>query len=129
LDRYPTLPNGAGGCFSANRTGKDAPANTGQAARRYAIDSSAPDQVFKKEFCSSDPSIALASSSEVIEAFSSRTGAYTSTRAGVPFVCRHLIRHAPKRQSGDSATASIQKGTDWSLFCDHYVGTKKWNKI
>lgn len=47
-----------GGCFSANRTGRDAPANTGQAARRYAIDSSAPDQVFKKEFCSSDPSIA-----------------------------------------------------------------------
>ena len=46
------------GCFSANRTGKDAPANTGQAARRYAIDSSPPDRVFKKKFCSSDPSIA-----------------------------------------------------------------------
>ena len=59
LDRYPTLPNGTReGCFSANRTGKDAPANTGQAARRYAIDSSPPDHVFKKKFCSPDSSIA-----------------------------------------------------------------------
>ena len=37
--------------LSANRTGKGAPANTGQAARRCAIDSSAPDEVSKKEFC------------------------------------------------------------------------------
>ena len=43
LDRYPTLPNGTReGCIatvvSANRTGKDAPANTGQAARRCAVE-------------------------------------------------------------------------------------------
>ena len=51
-----------------------------------------------------------------------------STRVGVPFVCRHLLGHAPKYQSGDSATPSVQRGTDWALFCDHYVGTKKWSK-
>ena len=49
---------GSASVFSANRTGKGAPAYTGQAAHRCAIDSSAPDQVSKKEFCSSDPSIA-----------------------------------------------------------------------
>ena len=60
----PTLPNGTRegwiglSPFQRIGTDKGGPANTGQAARRCAIDSSAPDQVFKKEFCSSDPSIA-----------------------------------------------------------------------
>jgi hypothetical protein len=70
----------------------------------------------------------LASFFEVIEAFSSRTGAYTRTRAGVPFYVGTSFRHAPKCRSGDSATPSVQRGTDWALFCDHYVGTKKWSK-
>jgi len=55
-------------------------------------------------------------------------GRYTRTRAGVPFVCRHLLWHAPKCRSGDSATPSIQRGPHWALFCDHYVGSKKWSK-
>ena len=56
--------------------------------------SSARDEVFKKEFCSADPSI-------VWLAFLPGTGAYTSTRAGVPFVCRHFVSaraEVPKRR-------------------------------
>jgi hypothetical protein len=125
MDRYPTLPNGTSEgwtsqSFFSDRTGKDAPANTGQVARRCAIDSSAPAAVSKKDFCSSDPS-SPGSSSEVIEAFSSRTGAYASTAYQRAFVCRHLLRRATKCRSGDSPTPSVQRDTDWALLCDHCV--------
>ena len=99
MDRYPTLPNGAReGCFSANRTGKDGPANKEQAARRYAIDSSAPDQFPERSSVArtrSSPGFFFRSDRSA----SSRTGAIPVRVPGLPFAVGTSLRHAPKCRS------------------------------
>jgi len=132
LDRPDSSERHEGGLdrpqsFSANRTDKGGPANTGQATRQYAIDSSAPDQVSKRSSVARtrpSPGFFFRSNQSVFFP----DGRYTSTRADVPFVCRHFASaraEVPKRRLCNFFNS---KGHGLGTVLRSLCRTKKWSK-